>query len=133
MHCSNRPISKYKKKKIISCFCLDLTAKQASLLLVINRNTINRYFNIFRKKIYDYQLKEMKQFVGEVEVDESYFGPKRIRGQSTKRGRGTHRQPVFGIYERGGQVYTEIILNCKGRVLKAIIEGRVDLESTIYL
>lgn len=132
MSSNNKPISTYKFRKIILCFCLDLTAIQTSKLLGINRNTINKYFNIFRLKIYRYQTELKKKFVGEVEVDESYFGPRRIKGRSTRRGRGTHRQPVFGIYERNGRVYTEIIPNCQGRVLKAIITGKVDLKSTIY-
>lgn len=132
MDCSNRPISKHRQKKIISCFCLDLTATQTSKLLGLNRNTINRYFNIFRHKIFDYQSRELKKFVGEIEVDESYFGPRRIRGQSTRRGRGTHRQPVFGIFERNGRVYTEVIPDCSIRTLRKIITGQIDLSSTIY-
>ena len=78
MHCHNRPISNYKQKKIITCFCLDLTATQISRLLGINRNTINRYFNRFRQKIYQFQVSQKHHFVGEIEVDESYFGPQRI-------------------------------------------------------
>jgi len=127
-----RQLSTYKVKKIISCFCLDLTATQTSLLLGINRNTINKYFNRFRQLIYKHQMLKMKKFVGEVEIDESYFGPRRIKGKSTKRGRGTHKQPVFGIYERNGRVYTEIIPDCERKTLRAIITGRIDLESTIY-
>ena len=132
MSCHNRPISNYKQKKIISCFCLDLTATQTSRLLGINRNTINKYFKKFRQVIYQYQISQKQLFVGEVEVDESYFGPRRIKGVVTKRGRGTHRQPVFGVYERNGRVYTEIIPNCKLRTLRAIIRGKIDLSSTIY-
>ena len=127
-----RQLSTYKVKKIISCFCLDLTATQTSLLLGINRNTINKYFNRFRQLIYKHQMLKMKKFVGEVEIDESYFGPRRIKGKSTRRGRGTHKQPVFGIYERNGRVYTEIIPDCERKTLRAIITGRIDLESTIY-
>jgi len=49
-------------------------------------------------------------FQGEVEVDESYFGAKRVKG---KRGRGAgSKTPVFGILQRGGKVYTEIVSNC---------------------
>jgi len=129
---SNSKISNYKKRKIVSCFCLDLTATQASKLLGLNRNTINRYFNVFRNQIYQYQLSEKKKFVGIVEVDESYFGPKRIKGIATKRGRGSHKQPVFGIYERDGRVYTEIIPDCSLRTLRKIIQGKVSLNSTIY-
>lgn len=53
--------------------------------------------------------------VGRVEVDESYFGAKRQRGRQgkLKRGRGTLKQPVFGVFEREGRVYTEIVPDCK--------------------
>lgn len=68
----------------------------------------------------------MKQFVGEIEVNESYFGPNRARGQSTKRGRGTDKKPVFGIYERNGRVYTKIIHDCKKRTLHAIMRHKID-------
>ena len=128
----NKPISTYKFRKVVLCFCLDLTAVQTSKLLGVNRNTINKYFNMFRQLIYSHQLDQMKDFVGEIEVDESYFGPRRLKGRSTKRGRGTHRQPVFGILERNGRVYTEIIADCSIRTLRKIMTGKIDLKSTIY-
>lgn len=128
----NKAISAYKRKKILKCFCLDLTATQTSLLLGINRKTVNRYFNLFREVIFCHQIKEMKKIIGEVEIDESYFGPNRVKGRTTKRGRGTHRQPVFGIFERQGRVYTEIIPDCSIRTLRRIITGKVDVKSTIY-
>jgi len=40
-------ISQYKIKKIMKCFCLDLTATQTSKLLELNRKTINSYYNGF--------------------------------------------------------------------------------------
>ena len=70
--------------------------KQTGLLLKINRNTINRYFNIFRRGIYMAQIQELKVFKGNIELDESYFGATRIRGGhkgKLKRGRGTLKQP----------------------------------------
>jgi len=129
---NNKPISTYKFRKVVLCFCLDLTAVQTSKLLGINRNTINKYFNMFRQLVYIHQLDQMKKFVGEVEVDESYFGPRRLKGRSTRRGRGTHKQPVFGIFERNGRVYTEIIADCSIRTLRKIMTGKIDLGSTIY-
>ena len=38
-------------------------------------------------------------------------GGKRQRGYhgKLKRGRGTLKQPVFGVFERDGRVYTEIV------------------------
>ena len=126
-------LSIYKIKKVIKCFCLDLTATQTAKLVDLNRNTINRYFNIFRQAIYRYQLDQRRKFVGEVEIDEAYFGPKRIKGRSGRRGRGTtYKQPVFGIYERDGRVYTKIIPDCSRRTLRKAITGKIDLSSTIY-
>jgi len=44
---------------------------------------------------------------GVVEVYESLFGEKRLKG---KRRRGAYcKTTVFGIFERDGQVYTEIV------------------------
>lgn len=122
----------YKRKKIIKAFCLDLSAIQTSNMIVVNRNTVNRYFNIFRRAIYSYQQQKLQRFVGHVELDESYFGANRIKGCATKRGRGTHRQPVFGIYERNGRVYTQIIPDCTRKTLRQIITGKIDLTSTLY-
>ena len=125
-------LSKYKRKKLIRSFCLDLSATQTRAIIGLNRNTVNRYFNIFRRAIYNHQQELLKRFVGHVEMDESYFGPRRVKGRATKRGRGTHRQPVFGIYERNGRVYTHIIPNCTRKTLRQIITGNIDPESTIY-
>ena len=65
---------------------------------------------LFRKAIYDHQTDLRAKFVGSIEIDESYFRAKRQRGfhGKLKRGRGTLKQPVFGIFERNGRVYTEI-------------------------
>ena len=54
---------------------------------------------IFRRAIYVWQMKEFEKIFGEVELDESYFGAKRKRGfhGKLKRGRGTLKQPVFGL------------------------------------
>ena len=99
-------LSDYKKKNILRCFREDLTATQTSRLTGINRNTVNRYYKIFRQRISDYSENKIKGFKGEIELDESYFGGK---GKG-KRGRGTIMKiPVFGILKRNECVYTQII------------------------
>ena len=127
-------VSRYKLKKIIECFCLDLTAIQTSLLLQFNRNTIHRFYLLFRHQIYLTQENEKKKLCGSIEVDESYFGAKRVRGQKgkLKRGRGTLKQPVFGIFERKGRVYTEIVPDCRKATLQGIMRGKISLTSVIY-
>src|SRR5215831_13895876 len=41
------------------------------------------------------------------------------------------QRPVFGIFERAGQVYTEIVPDCSRATLQGIIRGRVDVSSVI--
>jgi transposase-like protein len=130
----NSKLSRFKVSKIIDCFCIDIDATKTAQLLGLNRKTINRYYLAFRRLIYTQQCAEKEQFVGIIEVDESFFGPTRLRGRPgpRKRGRGTLKQPVFGIYERNGRVYTELITDCSAHTLQAIIRGRVSPESVIH-
>jgi transposase-like protein len=47
----NTHLSAYKIRKIIKCFLIDVTATKATEILGINRNTINRFYNIFRNAL----------------------------------------------------------------------------------
>ena len=79
-------------------------------LTELNRNTINRYVRALRERIAEY-CETQSPFGGEVEVDESYFGARRIQG---KRGRGAYGKTiVFGLFQRNGQVYTELVPDCR--------------------
>lgn len=130
----NSKLSRYKVGKIIECFCIDIDATKTVLLLKLNRKTANRYFLAFRTLIYHHQVSQKEKLLGVVELDESFFGPSRVRGHPgpRKRGRGTLKQPVFGIYERSGAVYTEIIPDCSAKTLQAVIRGKVSPESIIH-
>ena len=127
-------ISDFKIKKIVRCFCSDIDATKTAEILDLNRNTINRYFRIFRELIFEKQQDDLTLFFGEVELDEAYFGAKRLRGinMPQKRGRGTWKQPVFGVFEREGRVYTELIPDAKSATLRKVIRGRVSLESALF-
>lgn len=48
-----------------------------------------------------------------------------------KRGRGTWKQPVFGVFEREGRVYTELVPDVKQLTLRKAIRGKIDRESLI--
>ena len=116
-------------RHLVKLFALDLNATQITKLMNANRNTINRYLSEMRRKLAAFCEAE-SPFSGEVEVDESYFGAKRVRG---KRGRGAFGKTiVFGIFRRNGCVYTEIVPNCRQATLQAVIRGRVSLESVIH-
>ncbi len=126
-------LTDYKIKKLIKHFCVDIEASKVSLIVGFNRNTVNRFYELFRTVIYYHQIEEFNRLIlGEAECDEAYFGGKRLRGVPGKRGRGTHKQPVFGIYERNGRVYTEVVPNCHKKTLQAIIRGKVDTETVVH-
>ena len=106
-------------KKIFKCFCEDLPAIKTASLLQLNRKTVDRYYNIFREKMLLASIKEMEVISGEIEVDESYFGAKRVRG---RRGRGAAgKTPVFGLLKRDGMVFVSIVKNCSEEELMPII------------
>ena len=122
-------ISEAKFRQIIRLFAADLDAGQIAEIANINRNTINRYLMEIRKRIAEH-CEKTSPFSGEVEVDESYFGPRRMRG---KRGRGAQGKTiVFGLYKRNGKVYTEVVPDCSKATLQGIIRGRVALDSVIH-
>jgi transposase len=123
----------FRLKKIIWCFCVDIDATKTSLIVSANRNTTNRLFNLFRTLIWYHQKEEFQRVIaGEAECDEAYFGGKRRRGVPGKRGRGSSKQPVFGIFERNGRVYTEIVPNCRKPTLQQIIRGKISPETVVY-
>jgi transposase len=125
----NAKISEPKFRELLKYFVLDLDAHTIALLTKLNRNTVNRYLYLIRKRIAEL-CEEASPFQGEIEVDESYFGAKRIKG---KRGRGAGgKTPVFGILQRKGNVYTEIVPDCARKTLQAIIRGKVEPESVIH-
>ena len=122
-------ISGAKFRQLVKHFVIDLTATDSAQLCSLNRNTVNRFYNAFRERIAEY-CAQTSPIVGEFEIDESYFGPRRVRG---KRGRGAGSKTiVFGLFKRDGKVYTEIVPDCKAATLQAIIRGHVDIESVIH-
>ena len=122
-------ISRAKFSLIVRNFCHDLTAFETGILVRVNRHTVERYYTLFRRWIFEESLKEEK-LSGEVEVDESYFGPTRVRG---KKGRGSGKKiPVIGLLKRNGKVYTKIIMDCTREELMPVIKGKVLKGSTVY-
>ena len=122
-------VSEAKFRKLLFGFSIDLTASQISLLTALNINTVNQILLKLRKRLAQ-RCEQSAPFKGEVEVDESYFGPQRQKG---KRGRGASKKAiVFGIYKRNGSVYTQVINNCSRATLQAIIKDKVDLSSIIH-
>lgn len=127
-----RRISDQKFRVLQRCFISDITALQTSKIALVNRNTAQRYFAFFRRLLVVEAWNDRTQFkVGNgVEVDESYFGPKRVRG---KRGRGAGRKiVVFGLLKRSGKVFAQVISRASQREILPIIRRTVRSGSDIY-
>ena len=68
--------------------------------------------------------------MGQIEVDESYFGARHVRGKCGRGARG--KTIVFGLLKRGDKVYTEIAPDCKSITLQRIIKGKTGVDSVIH-
>ena len=122
-------ISERKTRQIIRYFALDLTAAKTAELAGLTRKSVNQIYLKIRLRIAQ-ECERASPFGGVVEVDESYFGARRVRG---KRGRGASGKTiVFGIFKRNGSVYTEIVPDCSKKTLQAIIRGRIKPETVIH-
>jgi transposase-like protein len=122
-------ISESKTRRLIKCFALDLTATQTAEMTGLNLNTVDRIFSKIRIRIFE-NIQTPIPVQGEFEADESYFGPRRVKG---RRGRGAGcKTIVFGLFKRNGKVYTEIVPDAKAKTLQEIIRGRANIESVIH-
>ncbi len=125
-------LSDTKYRLIFRCFVADVPASKTAQIVKVNRKTADRYYRIFRSVIINDALKERKavKLGNGIELDESYFGPKRVRG---KRGRGaSHKVIVFGILKRKGRIYTNIVPNTKKASLMPIIRQVIRSGADIY-
>lgn len=121
-------ISERKFRDLLRLFALDITADRTAELTGLNHKTAAALYTLLRLRMAEL-AEEGCPFKGQVEVDESYFGPTRTRGH---KGRGNPRKvPVFGILERGGRVHCQIVRNCSKSTLQAIIAGRVSLSAEV--
>jgi|GEM_PF-25608 len=122
-------ISESKFRELVKYFSHDIDATRTALFTGLSRATANRYFMEIRRRLHEHVSRE-KIMKGPVELDESYFGARRIRG---KRGRGAGGKTiVFGIRTRKGGVYTEIVPDAKKGTLLPIVESLVSKRVSIH-
>jgi transposase len=123
-------ISKAKQNRLIEYFVIGATARCTARLLNMSKNTTSYYFKRLREIIAMHLEKEANEMIiGEIEVDESYFGGTR----KGKRGRGAScKIPVFGLLKRGGKVYTKIIPDASASSLLPIIAEKIVPDSIVY-
>ena len=125
---SRSKITEAKFRQIIRFFAMDFTATDTAVLTNISLRSINSIFIKIRKKIAT-ECENISPFTGVVELDESYFGARRIRGN---RGRvASGKTIVFGLLKREGNVYTEVVPDCSKPTLQGIIRGHIELDTII--
>ncbi|MBU2592019.1 MAG: IS1595 family transposase [Patescibacteria group bacterium] len=127
-----RRISRQKDTTLFNSFVADIPASKAAEIVSVNRKTADRYYSVFREAILIDAIQERLKanLKNGIEVDESYFGPKRVRG---KRGRGAGKKiVVLGLLKRQGSVYTQIIRSTEKDEVMPIIKKVVASGSDIY-
>ena len=123
-------ISERKFREVLKLYAVDLPALTVSELSGLNYRTVHRVYTLLRERVVSLALRELRPFAGDIEVDESYFGARRVRG---KRGRGASgKTPVLGLHKRGDQVFVSVVQNCSKAELMPILRGNVLSQSDIY-
>lgn len=123
-------IAEWKFRLLLRYFALDLPSSDVAELTDLTHKTVNTIFLKIRRRLAEDCERRSPLSAGEVEVDESYFGARRVRG---KRGRGASGKTiVFGLLKRDGKVYTEVVPDCKKATLQAIIRGHVSPAAVIH-
>ena len=108
---------------------MDFTATDTAEMTGVSVRSVNNIYLKLRARLAE-SCELASPLQGAVEVDESYFGARRVRG---KRGRGAYGKTiVFGVLKREGKVYTEIVPDCSKPTLQGIIRGHVEVSTVIH-
>ena len=122
-------IAEKKFRQLIRCFMMDFTATDTAEMTGVSVRSVNNIYLKLRARLAE-SCELASPLQGAVEVDESYFGARRVRG---KRGRGAYGKTiVFGGLKREGKVYTEIVPDCSKPTLQGIIRGHVEVSTVIH-
>ncbi len=106
--------------ELLKAFALRATAHHAARTIPCHYSTAHAAYRRFRITLAEMAAEEKRQLLGELELDESYFGGKR----KGKRGRGAAgKVAVFGILERAGKVFTVVVPDCRKETLMARIRA----------
>ncbi|MDZ7681605.1 MAG: IS1595 family transposase [Fodinibius sp.] len=122
-------ISEAKFRQLIRLFAMDFTATDAAELTGLARRSVTDIYGRLRNNIAEWSVREAPM-EGTIEVDESYFGPKRIPG---KRGRGAGGKTiVFGIFKRQGKCILRLSRMLEKRRFSALYVEKLIPKSVIH-
>jgi len=115
--------------ELLKPFCLSSTAHQAHRVVGCSYPTAYGAYTDFRQALVRLAVEEKQPLLGELELDESYFGGRR----QGRRGRGAAgKVAVFGILERAGKVYTVAVPDCRKETLMAKLQAATVKGSVFY-
>lgn len=115
--------------RLIKLFELELSVRKIAQQLCLSYNAAYKSVHTIRAAILAHSIDGDVSLSGEVEVDESYFGGKR----KGKRGRGAAgKVPVFGILEREGRVFVEVLPSTRAKDVLALTVKKVRRGSIVY-
>ena len=142
-------ITTKQKNALIKSFSMDDPAIKAAEHADVNRNTADLWYRHFRELIFQATRRAPRLF-GEVEMDQAAFGgrgrkkmmsalkrlakklPHHEYMEKAKEVRSEHKTQVFGILQRGGNVYTHIIKDQSARTLTPIVRMVVEDTAIVY-
>ncbi len=112
-------------------FAYQRPAYQVALEYSVSYHKVTRVYEQLRRMIFHQCELEGKDFSGEIEMDESYFGGRKKGTISRGRKAGT-KSVVFGLLERKGRVYTKVVTDCTAYTLLQIIKAKTKKGSVYY-
>lgn len=106
------------------------SARQLARDLGVTKNTAWGMQMRIRKSMQDEAL-----LSGVVEMDETYIGGKGSKNKLSRRGRGTSKEAVVGMVERGGRVkaYVQEKYLLRGEGLANLVKRNVDLDNSMVI
>ena len=123
-------ISESLFRDILRMFCSDICALTAAELAGVNKNTTHQLYGRFCARVVQLKLDQSKSFAGEVEIGESYFGARLVRG---KRGRGARGKiSDVCLLKRACSVFVKIVNECSRDSLRHIFNGQILTNCTVY-
>jgi transposase len=127
-------LTRDQSKDILKWFLLEQSSQNISILSSLEQRRVMRDLTVGRRAF----TKDVPEiFSATVEVDETYLGGqwknkrKTIRDMDTRRGRGTKKQPVFGILCRNGTIWAEVVDNVEAGTLQPLISKKVSIGSIV--
>ena len=121
--------SERKFKAILKAFVSRTEANIAAKNNNLNRHSVEAIYSKIRQRIALINKQEEIRNVAFAEVDESYFGAKRVRGKAGRGAKG--KTIVFGL-RSGNKVHAEKVPNCRRNTLIPIIVRCCAIDARIH-